>query len=141
MLESNAIEGETRLNPNDVCAAEWAIYWEFHYTRDILYVHGLLTEHLAVPSSGKWREINVQVGNWFAPAWNEVPDLMNSFMSRFGKMNSWQAHNEFEKIHPFQDWNGRVGRLLWLSKAVKEGYDFSVPFLQKFYYQTLQYGK
>jgi len=33
-------------------------------------------------------------------------------------MNSWEAHNKFEAIHPFQDLNGKVGRLIWLSKAI-----------------------
>ena len=49
-------------------------------------------------------------------------------------------HVSFEKIHPFQDGNGRVGRLLMFKECLKEGI---VPFiitddLKLFYYRGLQ---
>lgn len=53
-------------------------------------------------------------------------------------------HHEFEKIHPFQDGNGRVGRLIAFKECLKHG---CVPFIideeiQLFYYRGLkQYKK
>ena len=49
-------------------------------------------------------------------------------------------HVRFEKIHPFQDGNGRVGRLILLKECLKHGI---TPFvisekLRKFYYLGLQ---
>ena len=49
-------------------------------------------------------------------------------------------HCKFEKIHPFQDGNGRVGRLIMLKECLKNGL---VPFIidddiKAFYYRGLQ---
>lgn len=138
MLESNQIEGEDRLNPGDAEAFNWAttgIEVEAH----ILHCHYLLTEHLSVDWSGKWRTCDVRVGGYIAPRHQLVPGLMERFIAQLHihRLNSWQAHNAFQKIHPFEDFNGRTGRLIWLSKAMHEGYDFELSFLHKYYYQTL----
>jgi len=135
MLESNAIEGEDGLNPNDLIAAKMVVGLDS--LKDILVAHRLLTEHLNVDWGGKWREVEVKVGDYSAPPPEHIERLMYDYWIDFYHMDSYRAHNEFEIIHPFQDFNGRVGRLIWLSKAVKEGYNFSIPFLQKYYYQTL----
>ena len=49
-------------------------------------------------------------------------------------------HVKFERIHPFQDGNGRVGRLIMLKECLKNGH---VPFviaenLKQFYYMGLE---
>ncbi len=137
MLESNRIEGEDRLNPSDESAFWFAteiIGWNIE---DILLVHEYLGKYLKKDWVGKWRNRNVRVGSYFPPKWMEVPDLMTEYFIKLPNLKSWEAHNQFEAIHPFQDLNGRVGRLIWLNKAINEGYDFSIPFLQKYYYQTL----
>jgi len=136
MLESNSIEGEHSLNPNDLFVAKEA----FLGIKDLKHLKGMhrnITAHLDVAWGGRWRTVNVRVGSYHPPKWQEVPELMLQYWSNFKNMDAWHAHNEFENIHPFQDFNGRMGRLIWLSKAVKEGYKFNIPFLQKYYYQTL----
>lgn len=137
MLESNKIEGEDRINPGDIRAVEFALKG-FRNLNDILELHRLLGEHLNEDWIGKFRTCNVHVGSYSPPSYHEVHKLMKKYWNEFYLMNSFQAHNKFESLHPFQDLNGRVGRLIWLSKAVHEGYDFSVPFLQMYYYQSLQ---
>lgn len=69
--------------------------------------------------AGKFREYLVRVGAYRAPDWQDVERLMNrliEFINKNNKMNpvmlAAKAHYRFEKIHPFGDGNGRIGRLL-----------------------------
>ena len=136
MLESNRIEGEDRLNPGDENAFDLACSG-LGCLGDITALHFILGEHLNLYWVGKLRTCNVQVGRYLPPNSFSLPQLMAEYIKEFPLLNSYQAHNQFEMIHPFRDLNGRVGRLIWLSKAINEGYDFKIPFLQKYYYQTL----
>jgi DNA-binding Xre family transcriptional regulator len=75
----------------------------------------------------------------------DVPAKMKALLSEYASTNSVtindviRFHYEFERIHPFQDGNGRVGRLV----ALKECLRFSiVPFIiedskKMFYYRGL----
>jgi len=138
MLESNRIEGEDDAHINDVHAVKLALMG-FDNTEDILTLHLILGKHLKKDWVGKWRKVQVYVGSYTPPSPKEVKKLMTQYCKDLPDMDSWKAHNEFEKIHPFQDLNGRVGRLIWLQKAVQEGYDFKLSFLHKYYYQTLSH--
>jgi len=139
MLESNTIEGESRINPGDIEAVESALPNNIMMIEDILEIHSILGEYLKEDWVGRFREVNIRVGdNTDFPEAKKVPPLMEAYMFNFDKMDSWEAHNRFEKIHPFRDLNGRMGRIIWLMKALKEGYRFGIPFLQMYYYQTLE---
>jgi len=138
MRESNAIEGEIRINPGDMIAVEIMLKGEITEA-SILSAHRVLGEYLNVDWNGKWRECEVRVGSYYPPMAFEVPGLMKKYFKSLPDMDSWEAHNEFANIHGFQDLNGRMSRLIWLNKAIDEGYDFSIPFLHKYYYQTLQH--
>ena len=75
----------------------------------------------------------------------DVPAKMKALLSEYASISSVtindvvRFHYEFERIHPFQDGNGRVGRLI----ALKECLRFSiVPFIiedskKTFYYRGL----
>ena len=79
----------------------------------------------------------------------EVPQRMKALLSEYNALNDVSIediirfHYEFESIHPFQDGNGRVGRLI----ALKECLRYSiVPFIiedskKHFYYRGLSEWK
>lgn len=54
------------------------------------------------------------------------------------RLSPWQAHIEYELIHPFTDGNGPAGRVLWYWQMTVEGEDSSSGFLQEFYRQSLR---
>lgn len=70
--------------------------------------------------AGKYRGYNVRVGSHIAPKHQEVKKLMNQLIRFMEKeknnINPVElaaiVHYRFEKIHPFGDGNGRIGRLL-----------------------------
>jgi Fic family protein len=69
--------------------------------------------------AGRFRDYLVRVDSHLAPDWQDVNKLMRDLTDFYGKsshMNSVELaarmHYKFEKIHPFGDGNGRVGRLL-----------------------------
>lgn len=137
MLESNRIEGEDRLNPGDRGAFDFACKKPIDSLESIKTLHLILGKYLKEDWVGQWREVDVRVGKSRPPSHIAVPNLMKGYWIIYPDLDSYDAHNRFEFIHPFEDLNGRVGRLIWLSKAIYEGYDFQIPFLQKYYYQTL----
>jgi len=69
--------------------------------------------------AGKFRDYLVRVGDHLAPDWQDVNQLMRDLINFYEKsshMNSVELaakmHYKFEKVHPFGDGNGRIGRLL-----------------------------
>lgn len=97
--------------------------------------------------AGKFRDYLVRVGNYHAPDWQGVKKLMKNLIKFYQdnkKMNSVELagriHYKFEKIHPFGDGNGRVGRLIMNYILWHKGYPMIIIEYQKrsSYYRALQ---
>jgi fido (protein-threonine AMPylation protein) len=77
-----------------------------------------------------FRTCNVRVGDRICPDWREVDRLINKLWSSIKIYTPDEFYIEFEKIHPFVDGNGRVGKILhnWLNGTLDD------PILVKDYF-------
>lgn len=96
--------------------------------------------------AGRFRNYLVRVGPYVAPDWRNVEKLMKQLIAfvNESQLNSVElaarAHFVFEKIHPFGDGNGRIGRLLMNYVLWKNGYPMLIIEYakRKSYYKALQ---
>ena len=111
-------------------------------TKDIiLNLHSLVLKNIA-PSAGRIRsEISAifnesGVAVYIPPPPTQIQKLLSELLvyvnseGKFPLIIAFVSHLIFEKIHPFLDGNGRVGRLLISAILKSKGWDFSfaVPF-------------
>ena len=98
---------------------------------------------------GEYKRFENEVGGSATAKPADVPGEMRNLLSRynFSKQKTLkeiiQFHYEFEKIHPFQDGNGRVGRLIMFKECLRNGI---TPFIieddiKEFYYRGLKEWK
>jgi len=97
---------------------------------------------------GRYRSVQVFVGRSIPPSPSEVPNQMTRLLKWYSvnknKLHplvlASYFHTEFEKIHPFVDGNGRVGRLLMNFILHKNKYPMiNIPKKRRFkYYEVLQ---
>ena len=95
---------------------------------------------------GDYRKVANEVGGKETAEPKEVPAKMKALLADYHSKKTLNFddlldfHWRFESIHPFQDGNGRVGRLILFKECLRNGI---VPFiisddLKMFYYRGLQ---
>lgn len=99
----------------------------------ILEIHKTAFEEI-YDWAGKWRTVNVSVGQLMPPEPSQIIHLMYQFIDNLNfkvSVSTTQeeiietliyTHYEFIKIHPFNNGNGRTGRILLNLVAMKFGY-------------------
>ncbi len=95
---------------------------------------------------GEYKKFPNEVGGRETSAPEAVSEKMKALLARYNAKAAHTLediiafHYEFESIHPFQDGNGRVGRLIMFKECLKNGI---VPFiltedLKLYYYRGLK---
>lgn len=95
---------------------------------------------------GEYKKIPNEVGGMDTVLPEEVADKMKTLLKEYNVIKEktlediLDFHVKFERIHPFQDGNGRVGRLIMFKECLKHNI---VPFiiednLKLFYYRGLK---
>lgn len=160
MRESNWIEGERegfyvptriepwiagKLHPNDLRV----MHLMYDKARqdidpcedDLLRIHLMLAEvrpDLRLQWKGEYRQCPVFIGTHEGLDWKKIKKAMALYFLEWDEMDPWTAHARYEKIHPFEDLNGRTGRILWAWSMIRKGHNpFRLPFLHCYYYQSL----
>lgn len=139
LQESNNIEKEYSLEAFE----DAQLAWQYAYkNRDkpfdlkyLLKIHKLLLKRLRPDIAGKLRKCDVYIGGERRDYTTEK-ELIAKLELVFGILNEFKlkgkskarkdewtriAHVHFEWVHPFEDGNGRSGRILWAIHRIKLG--------------------
>jgi Fic family protein len=98
---------------------------------------------------GDYKRFENEVGGNATTKPSDVPNQIKNLIRKYNQTKTknlqeiLQFHYEFEIIHPFQDGNGRVGRLIMFKECLRNGI---VPFIieddiKEYYYRGLKEWK
>ena len=92
-----------------------------------ILTYGTYADRKEKISSGSYRTRKSKMGIRASQIETTVADLLKEYENEAATMECiLDFHVRFEKIHPFEDYNGRVGRLIMLKECLRHGV---VPFI------------
>ena len=123
LKHSNYIEGEYSESALEDAKKAWLYIRDKKKIKysDILRVHSILMIRLNPRIAGEMRHVSVMVGGHIMPnpesayyqllEW--IEEINNMDIKDTDVLMLREYHVNFENIHPFEDGNGRVGRILY----------------------------
>lgn len=95
---------------------------------------------------GEYKKLGNEAGNMKTSSPKQTPKDMKKLMEWYNSLKEVtikeiiEFHSRFEKIHPFQDGNGRIGRIIMFKECLKNNI---IPFIildkdKLFYYRGLK---
>ncbi len=139
LLEKNKLPNKSREDISETFGVAEAVKYvrstEDHLSIDLIKVLHWLVFKNSKPFAGQLRKKGVEVGIYDqfgnivhrGATATQVPRLLKQLVEWYRKNKKRYpplvlaavVHNQFENIHPFQDGNGRVGRLLLINILLK----------------------
>jgi fido (protein-threonine AMPylation protein) len=124
--ESNLIEGIDcpAAEHESIEAWYWLVGQKDLRMKEILKLHKLIIHHIDPRIAGKLRKCNVRVGTYICPDHKDIKHDLEHLIAQPLPKDAVYAlawHRNFENIHPFEDGNGRTGRLIYLWHCKRAG--------------------
>ncbi len=135
MFQNAALPDKAMVEQLEVKNHQAALQYLFQYLSEkkpldeelVLKLHSILMNAIR-PDAGNYRYHGVRIMGADVPTANylKVPELMKELVRDVNKNSNdifgqiADIHSHFEKIHPFSDGNGRIGRLLMHAMSLKE---------------------
>ena len=98
-----------------------------------IMMRGLKTERGEIVHAGRYRKISVHAGQHLYPSHECIPANMKKIVEEYNRKSS-QPHDMYQlaswlhytvvSLHPFEDGNGRISRLLWCYSLMRDGLPF-----------------
>lgn len=135
LFENAALPNKTLVEQLEAKNHQAALEYLFQYLAEhkplneglVLKLHSILMNAIR-SDAGIYRNHGVRILGTYVPTANylKVPQLMKELVKNINKNTNdvlshiADIHARFEKIHPFGDGNGRIGRLLMHAMALRE---------------------